>query len=74
MNWVTIHRSNGVTEAEILRNMIESFGIPARVSSESIRTPYGQTIDGMGVALLQVPDSRAREAQDILAEHFTPEA
>ena len=28
MNWVTVHRSNGVTEAEILKNMLESFGIP----------------------------------------------
>jgi hypothetical protein len=44
------------------------------VSGESIRTPFGQSVDGMGVALLQVPESRAREAQDILAEHFTPEA
>ncbi len=74
MNWVTIHRSNGVTEAEILKNMLESFGIPARVNAESIRTPFGQTVDGMGVAALLVPDNRAREAQDILAEHFTPEA
>lgn len=74
MDWVTVHRSNGVTEAEILKNMLESFGIPARVNAESIRTPYGQSIDGMGVALLLVPADRAAEAQDILAEHFTAEA
>jgi len=74
MNWVTVHRSNGTTEAEILRTMLESFGIPARVSGESIRTPFGQSIDGMGVALLLVPANRAAEAQDILAEHFTAEA
>ncbi|MCK7478077.1 MAG: hypothetical protein M0C28_12135 [Candidatus Moduliflexus flocculans] len=37
MNWVTVHRSNGVTEAEILKNMLESFGIPARVSCRSRR-------------------------------------
>jgi hypothetical protein len=74
MNWVTVHKTSGVTEAEILKNMLESFGIPARVSGESIRTPFGQSVDGMGVALVLVPDSRAREAQDILAEHFTAEA
>ena len=74
MNWVTVHRSNGTTEAEILRTMLESFGIPARVSGESIRTPFGQSIDGMGIALLLVPANRAAEAQDILAEHFTAEA
>jgi len=74
MNWVTVHRTNGVTEAEILKNMLESFGIPARVSAEAIGKVLGMTVDGMGVAALLVPENRAREAQDILSEHFTTEA
>ena len=74
MNWVTVHRTNGVTEAEILKNMLESFGIPARVSAEAIGKVLGMTVDGMGVAALLVPENRAREAQDILSEHFTAEA
>jgi hypothetical protein len=73
MNWVTVHKTNGITDAEILKNMLESFGIPARVSYESAGKIYGLTMDGMGVAALLVPENRAREAQDILAEHFTPE-
>jgi hypothetical protein len=74
MKWVTVHKTTGVTEAEILKNMLESFGIPARVRAESIRTPFGQTDDGMGVAVLSVPEDRAQEAQDILAEEFTEDA
>jgi len=74
MNWVTVHKTNGITDAEILKNMLESFGIPARVSYESAGKIYGLTMDGMGVVALLVPENRAREAQDILAEHFTPEA
>lgn len=74
MNWVTIHRTNGVTEAEILKNMLESFGIPARVNAEAVGKVLGITVDGIGVADLIVPENRAREAQDFLAEHFTPEA
>jgi hypothetical protein len=74
MNWVTVHRTNGVTEAEILKGMLESFGIPARVSCEAVGRVLGLTVDGMGVAALLVPASRAKEAQDILAEHFTAEA
>ena len=73
MNWVTVHKTNGITDAEILKNMLESFCIPARVSYESAGKIYGLTMDGMGVAALLVPENRAREAQDILAEHFTPE-
>jgi hypothetical protein len=74
MNWVTVHKTNGITDAEILKNMLESFGIPARVSYESAGRIYGLIMDGMGVVALLVPENRAREAQDILAEHFTPEA
>jgi len=73
MNWVTVHKTNGITDAEILKNMLESFGIPARVSYESAGRIYGLIVDGMGVVALLVPEGRAREAQDILAEHFTPE-
>ena len=74
MNWVTVHTSNGVTEAEILKNMLESFGIPARVSAEAYGKVLGMTVDGLGAAALLVPANRAQEARDILAEHFTAEA
>jgi len=74
MKWVTVHKTTGVTEAEILKNMLESFGIPARVSASSIRQPFGQTDDGAGVAVLSVPEDRAKEARDILASEFTVEA
>lgn len=74
MSWVTVHKTNGVTDAEILKNMLESFGIPARVSYESVGKIYGLTMDGMGVVALLVPEERAREAHDILAKHFTIEA
>jgi hypothetical protein len=74
MKWVAVHKTSGVTEAEILRGMLESFGIPARVKAESIRTPFGQGVEGMGVAVLSVPEDRVKEARDILAEEFTVEA
>jgi hypothetical protein len=74
MRWVTVHKTNGITDAEILKNMLESFCIPARVSYEAVGKIYGLTVDGMGVVGLLVPEDRAREAQGILAEHFTPEA
>ncbi len=74
MRWVTVHKTNGITDAEILKNMLESFGIPARVSYEAVGKIYGLTMDGMGVVSLLVPEERAQEARDILAERFTPEA
>jgi hypothetical protein len=74
MNWVTVHKTNGITDAEILKNMLESFGIPAQVRYEAAGRIYGLTMDGMGVVALLVTEDRAQEARDILAEHFTSEA
>jgi hypothetical protein len=54
--------------------MLESFGIPARVSAEAVGKVLGMTVDGLGRASLLVPANRATEAQSILAEHFTAEA
>jgi hypothetical protein len=68
MKWVAVHRANTVTEAEAVSNMLGSFGIPATVSGESIRTPFGQGVDGMGVAVVRVPEDRAQEAREILAD------
>jgi hypothetical protein len=73
MNWVTVHKINGITDAEILKNMLESFGIPAQVRYEAAGRIYGLTMDGMGVVALLVTEDRAQEARDILAGHFTPE-
>jgi hypothetical protein len=71
MEWVTVHKSNGTTEAELLRNMLLSFGIPARVSYETMGRLYGILVDGMGEAQLLVPGDRAEEAKALLAAHFT---
>ena len=74
MTWVSVHKTISVTEAEIIKNMLESFGIPVRVASETIRTPFGQTVEGMGVAVLSVPDDRADEARRFLEQQFPEKA
>jgi hypothetical protein len=68
MKWVTVQRTNGVTEAELLCNMLESFGIPSRVSYESVGRLYGIIIDGLGVAAVLVPEDRAEEARELLSK------
>ncbi len=74
MKWIVVHRANTSTEGETVKNMLESFGIPARVSAETIRTPFGQGVDGMGVAVVRVPEDRAQEALEILANEPSSDA
>jgi len=66
MEWVTVHRTNGYSEAEILKNMLESYGIPARLSYEAYGKIMGFITDGLGVTALQVPEDRAEEARELL--------
>jgi hypothetical protein len=66
MEWVTVHRTNGVPEAEILKNMLESYGIPARLRYEAYGKILGMTSDGLGVAEILVPAVRAEEARKLL--------
>ncbi len=68
MKWVVVLRTNTITEAETVKAMLESFGIPATVSGESIRTPFGLGLDGGGSPAVSVPEDRAREAREILAD------
>jgi hypothetical protein len=66
MEWVTVHRTNGLSEAEFLKNMLESYRIPARLSYETYGRLMGIVTDGLGVAALLVPEDRADEARELL--------
>jgi len=66
VKWVTVHRTNGCSEAEVLKNMLESYGIPARLSYETYGRLMGIVTDGLGVTALLVPEERAEEAQELL--------
>ena len=66
MEWVTVHRANGFSEAEILKNMLESSGIQARLSYEAYGKIMGMITDGLGVTAIQVPEEQAEEARKLL--------
>lgn len=65
MEWVTV-QTCGLSEAEILKNMLESYGIPARVTYESFGRVLGMVSEVPGLTQVQVPADREREAREIL--------
>ena len=65
MKWVTVETCS-LSEGEVLRNMLESYGIPARLSHDSSGRVLGLVGDGLGPTLVQVPEDRQREAHDLL--------
>jgi hypothetical protein len=46
--------------------MLESYGIPARLSYNSFGRILGMVGDGLGVTALQVPEDRVEEAREFL--------
>jgi hypothetical protein len=52
--------------AQIIQGRLESEGIPAFLSYESLGLVYGLTIDGLGEVKIMVPEHLAEEAREIL--------
>ena len=60
--------ANGMLEAESVKALLESFGIPAFVNQESAGTTYGLTVGMLGEVEVVVPLSRIEEAKKVIAD------
>jgi hypothetical protein len=56
-------------EALLVRQILESYGIPCQVVSDVPHTVLPLSIDGLGEIRIFVPASRLDEARSLLAEH-----
>ena len=63
-----VYLANGMLEAESVKILLESFGIPAFVNQESAGTTYGLTVGLLGEVEVIVPLSRIEEAKKIIEE------
>jgi hypothetical protein len=57
------------TEAELIRGLLESYGIPCSVISDITHSVLPLTLNGLGEIRLSVPEEAAEEAERILQEH-----
>jgi len=65
-----IFRTWDDTEAELIRGLLESYGIPCSVISDITHSVVPVTVDGLGEIRLSVPEEAAEEAERILREHL----
>jgi len=65
MKWVTVETCS-LSEGEVLKNMLQSYGIPARLSYESSGRVLGLVGEGLGPTQVQVPADRQQEAHELL--------
>lgn len=64
---VTVRKAYGELESSLLQGQLEQEGIPVVVRRESAGLVWGVTVDGLGAQHLQVPESLAEEAREVLA-------
>jgi len=58
--------ANGKLEAESIKILLESFGIPAYINQESAGTTYGLTIGPLGEVDILVPEKYLTEAKKVI--------
>ena len=56
------------SEAELVRGILESYGIPCRIRSKIAHQVYPFTMDGLGEIRLETPLEAEEEARRILQE------
>jgi hypothetical protein len=56
-------------EAAMIRQLLESYGIPVQVVSDVPHTVLPLSVDGLGEVRILVPADRLHEARELLAEH-----
>ena len=57
-------------EALLVRQLLESYGIPCQVVSDVPHTLLPLSVDGLGEIRILVPATRVDEARALLAEHL----
>ena len=56
-------------EAAMIRQILESHGIPTQVVSQVPHSVWPITVDGLGEVRILVPAGKLDEAREVLAEH-----
>jgi hypothetical protein len=66
--WVVVAYPKNETEAQIIKGLLESEGIPVRIKQEAIGRIYGLTLNGLGQIRLLVPAENKECAKHLLSE------
>jgi len=63
---VDVYRASGELEAQVIRGLLESNGIPCILRSDAASSVHAFTVDGMGEVKIAVLESMADEARRII--------
>jgi hypothetical protein len=67
MSLVEVYRASGEAEAQLIKGLLESSGIPCLLKSNAALSVHAFVIDGMGEVKVMVDKSTAEEAKKLLS-------
>ena len=65
---VGVYRAVGEAEAQIIKGLLESNGIPCLLKSNAAPSVHVFAVDGLGEVEVMVKESRAEEAKRLIGE------
>ncbi len=66
---VAVYRASGEMQAQVVKGLLESNGIPCLFKSQAAPSVHAFTVDGMGEVFVMVAAVVAEEARKLLAEN-----
>jgi len=63
---IEVYRANGEIEAQVIKGLLESYGIPCLLKGDAARTIYGLTVNGIGEVKIMVWESMAEKARKLI--------
>jgi len=61
-----VYKTTNDMEAQVIRGLLESYGIPCVLRSNAAPSVFAFTVDGMGKVKIMVRDSMADRAKELI--------
>ena len=65
---VEVYRAAGEMEAQVIKGLLESYGVPCLLKSNAARSVHVFAVDGMGEVRIMVWESMADKAKRLIEE------
>lgn len=63
---IEVYRAAGETEAQVIKNLLDSYGMPCFLKSNAAPSVHMFTVDGMGEVRVMVWEEMAGKARELI--------
>jgi len=63
---IEVYRATGEMEAQVIKNLLESYGIPCLLKSKAAPSVHAFVVDGMGEVKIMVWERMAEKAKSLI--------